>query len=445
MAELVTRTVMVATDNNANMSTLLWVITPILILIGLVLITIGILMQLNIIKKASTPRIQQINQDITSYGAAGKSQGFAGSKFFTQSMSFPTQTLPENKQYLVNFSPLTAYLAGYIGPVNGGTFDPDSYLSLAFGAGIRSFVLPISTYIDNNKTPENGWPLSGDPAIVCRDASGTIISTNGMSIRQFVSSLLSKKSTNSYYGDEPVFLYIQEVPGYIPDSAKDEVNYVKLMRKIAQELSGLDHIRIINLDSFGYLGSLVGGERETELLTTIPVSNYNGKVIIFTNFQTSLFNKPAYVNKGKTLHEYANFIYKPNTVATSGSLSTGNSSKSIALEDISGSQVNWQRASQTAWYIATPQNPLSVPNATVVKNALSQGIQCIPIPFIFNDMKDAGPSYNLWKGSSALVKPVNDPDANLFTKQPPIVPAQPSQAMNARVTPSQQPGQLNVS
>ena len=59
-------------------------------------------------------------------------------------------------------------------------------------------------------------------------------------------------------------------------------------------------------------------------------------------------------------------------------------------------------------------------------------------------MKEAGPVYNLWKGSSALIKPVSDPDANLFTKQAPIVPAQPSQVMNARVTPSQQPGQINV-
>lgn len=57
--------------------------------------------------------------------------------------------------------------------------------------------------------------------------------------------------------------FLEEVPGYVPDHVKQEQLYVKFMSKIAAQLSALDRgARIIQLDGFGQLGSLVGGERE---------------------------------------------------------------------------------------------------------------------------------------------------------------------------------------
>ena len=420
-----------------NFSSFVQILTPLLLLVGVTLIIIGVLTHVGIIKTNVPSRATQLKNS---------------NPVFTQKAAFPIQALKDNQQYLVNYSPITGYLAGYIGAPNGGvqggSFDPQTYLSLAFAAGIRSFVLPISTYVDNNKTPDNGFPYAGEPAVVCRDLSGTIISKNGMSIGDFVNALLVKKGENSYYADEPIFLFLEEQTGYVPDPVKQENKYVAFMGKIAEGLSALDagNMRVVQLDNFGNLGSLVGGEREKELLTLVPIRDFKSKIIIFTNFQTSLVNKSAYakLNK-KSLHEYANFIYTPySTSSNTTQISTNQASKSVSLIDISGSSVNWLRTTQSSFFIANNPTPLQVPNPTAVTQALSQGIQCIPLPFFFNDNTTTNSLFTLFKGSSATVKPVQDPDSNLFTRQPPIVPATPSQTMNARVSPTSQPGQVNV-
>jgi len=429
--EAVQRTVTASTKTTMNTATFSWMITPILYIAGLVLIIVGILIQVGIIPINKPTNTNTFQTQITATP-------------YRESVAYPVGLLAPNQQYLVNFSPLTGYLAGYIGPVNGGTFDPNAYLTAAFNAGIRSFVLPISTYIDNNKTPDSGWPYAGEPAVVCRDASGTIISSNGMSISDFVNAILQTRGVNSYYAAEPIFLFLEEVPGYVPDHVKQEQLYVKFMSKIAAQLSALDRgARIIQLDGFGQLGSLVGGEREKELLTLIPVQNFFNRVVIFTNFKTRLATKSAYAGMPKSLHEYANFIYKSNT-NTDGNISANQSSKSISIDDISGSQISWVNATQSSIYIAEPSAPLSIPDSALVNNALRQGVQIIPLPFFFHDPAQTKALFDLWKGSSARVKPVSDPNANLFTRPDPVVPAQPSQVMNARVSPDAQPGQVVI-
>jgi len=424
------RSVKAVVKPKMDMKTFQWMLQPLLILVGVVLIIIGFLTVFDILPtdEPSTSVSLQKQLEETPY---------------TQTVAFPIQSIPRNQQYLVNFSPITGYLAGYIGPEKGGVFNPTMYLTTAFKAGIRSFVLPISTYNDNNKTPESGWPYSGNPAVVCRDESGTIISTNGMSVRQFVEAILQNRGVHSYYEQEPIYLFLEEVTNYVPDKVKDENNYVSFMNKIAADLSALDstNLRILRFDDFGELGSLIGGERERELLTMIPVEHFYNKIIISTNFNTRLVHKSAYKNHPKTLHEYVNFIYKP----MSDTNTTNNASKNISMNDIRGSQINWLAASQATLYIAENPSPLSIPDASSVSRALSQGIQIIPIPFLFNKLTDTKEVFALWKATSALVKPVGNAQDNLFTKPEPIVPSQPNEKMNARVSPQHQPGQLVIS
>jgi hypothetical protein len=431
MAEVVNPVVQSVTKEKGSMAGLMSVVTPILIILGVILIIIGILIQVGIIKQKKPSKSNTLQSDlaVTPYN---------------QSLSYPVNSLPSNQQYLVNFSPLTGYMAGYIGPIKGGTFNPNVYLTAAFHAGIRSFVLPISQYIDNNKTPDNGFPYSGHPSVVCRDASGTIISTNGMSVIDFINALLQTRGVNSYYANEPIFLFLEEVPGSIPDPVKEENKYVRLMNKIADDLSPLDsnNSRVIQMDGFGHLGSLVGGEREKELATLIPAANYFGKILIFTNFKTHLSNKPAYQKlPQKKLHEYVNFVYKSGADAT---IRANQAAKSISITDVNGSQVNWVNATQSTFYIAESPTPLEVPDVKLINTALTQGIQFIPIPFFFQPPAATKAIFDLWKGGSARVKPVSDPEYNLFTRPDPIVPAQPSQTMNARVSPDAQPGQVFI-
>ena len=410
------------------MNTFTWMITPILVFAGIVLIIIGMLLVFGIIKTDAPSNSSKFKLQLDSTP-------------YSQTSGFPYGMVQGNQQYLVNFSPLTGYLAGYIGPVKEGSFDPNLYLSSAFKAGIRSFVLPISTYNDNNKTPDSGWPYSGEPAVVCRDASGTIISNNGMSIRDFAVGILQNRGVNSYYANDPIFLHLEEVPGYIPDPVKEEKRYVIFMNKIASQLSALDGIRIVTMPEFGQLGSLVGGERERELLTLIPVTSFFGRIIITTNFKTRLSFKGAYANiPGPTLHEYVNFIHKP---FTSADTSSNHASKSVSITDLSGSQLNWPSITQTTTLLAEAKG-LDIPDTALVSTALRQGIQIIPLPFFYQNVADTKALYALWKGASALVKPVASPDENLFTRPDPVVPSKPSETLNARVSPDQQPGQVNV-
>lgn len=426
--EVVENVVQSSTRNTMNMDTFTWMITPILLFAGIILIIIGFLIVFGVMKTNVPSNSSKLQLQLDSAP-------------YSQTTGFPYGMLQGNQQYLVNFSPLTGYLAGYIGPVKQGSFDPNLYLSSAFKAGIRSFVLPISTYNDNNKTPDSGWPYSGEPAVVCRDASGTIISNNGMSIRDFVNSILQNRGVNSYYANDPIYLHLEEVSDYVPDPVKEEKRYVIFMSKIASQLSALDGMRIVSMPDFGQLGSLVGGERERELLTFIPVTYFFGRIIITTNFKTRLSFKTAYQNlQGPKLHEYVNFIYKP---FTSGDTSSNHASKSIPVIDLIGSPINWPSITQTTTLLAQPEG-LDIPDLSTVNSALKQGIQIIPLPFFYQKVSDTKALYNLWKGASAIVKPVASPDDNLFTRPDPVVPAKPSEMLNARVNPNQQPGQVNV-
>lgn len=163
--------------------------------------------------------------------------------FFTQTSTPPI--LPKNKSFLVNICPLTGYLGGYLGPPEK-LMDANFYLQTAFKAGIRSFVIPISTYINISKVPPD-WPYSGEPALVCRDSTGIIISENGITLDEFVSFLIQNKSVSGF-GSEPIFLFLEDT---ISDVDRKRINYVSFMKKIAKSLSPLDPYRLINIGSYG--------------------------------------------------------------------------------------------------------------------------------------------------------------------------------------------------
>ena len=337
------------------------------------------------------------------------------------------------QQYLVNLQPLTATIGGYIGPVASGVFDPDTYFKAAFAAGIRSFVLPISTYIDDNKTPPN-WPLSGKPAIVCRDANGVIQSLNGLSIRKVCESLLTyRNSVNAAQASEPVLLFIDADTKYLPDPVKQEKAYVAITSEIAKELTLLDPYRLTNI---GPYGSAVGGVNESVILTQTPLSELNGKILIFTNFNTKIALKSAYSSITPTLDEYTNFTYAPVTTVTAISSS---GSKIMSIADISGSTVNWTDQARSVWYTAVHKPYCDLPAIGDVQAALNVGIQAIPIPFFMNPSSTTKAIWSLWNGYAWNIKP----EAARFTRPKPVVPATPSKAMNARVSNDLQPGQTS--
>jgi hypothetical protein len=322
--------------------------------------------------------------------------------------------LPVNQSFLINICPLTGYLGGYLGPPEQ-LMNAQFYLQTAFKAGIRSFVLPITTYLNQSKTPPV-WPYSGEPVIACRDGNGIIISVNGLTIDEFVAALIQNKSISGY-GSEPIFLTLVDD---IQDIDRKKIDYVSFMKKIATALAPLDPYRLTSVGSYG---AVVGGLKQKELLTQIPLSAFDGKIIITTNFDVAQDPKLK-------LASYANFLYSDDATLPV---------RTVALEDLAGTTVNYVTNSRINWHMALSKTPLVVPPAATVQLALTSGLQCIPIPFFSTPMASVTDVWSIWNGVSYILKP----EKARYTQPDPVVPAQVSTKLNASIQ-GKQPGNLVV-
>jgi hypothetical protein len=341
-------------------------------------------------------------------------------------------SIPESERYLVNLCPLTASLGGYMGPLENGVFDSEYYLRKALRAGIRSFILPISTYYDDTKKPPT-WPYSASPAIVYRAENGKIFSLNGLSVKKFCENLLTFKTENNRQIEEPILLSLHEVEGYVPDKIRAEKEYVQLMSKIAKELEPLNPVRLTTL---GPYGSAVGGQREMEILTQIPITDLRNKVLLFTTFDARIALKDAYNSIQPRLYDYVNFISK-SISSENAATATLVGSRVIRLEDVKGSKINWTDQARTVWHSTQLDIPSRIPEIGLVNDALKNGIQSVTIPFYMVDTDKIKPIWDLWGGYAWRVKP----PITRYSKPAPVVPQNPSTALNARVDPNLQPGQ----
>lgn len=341
-------------------------------------------------------------------------------------------SIPTGERYLVNLCPLTASLGGYTGLLENGVFDSEYYLRKALRAGIRSFILPISTYYDDTKQPPR-WPYSGSPSIVYRAENGKIFSLNGLSVKKFCENVLIYKTENNRQIEEPILITLSEVEGYVPDKIRAEKEYVQLMSKLAKELEPLNPVRLTTL---GPYGSAVGGQREMEILTQIPITDLRNKVLLFTTFDARIALKDAYNSIQPRLYDYVNFISKPVAAENAGTATTIGS-RVIRLEDIKGSKINWSDQARTVWYSTALDAPNRVPTVEELGEALKSGIQSVTIPFYMIDTDKVKPLWDLWSGYAWRVKP---PMAR-YAKPAPVVPQNPSTALNARVDSRLQPGQ----
>ena len=333
-------------------------------------------------------------------------------RVFSQKSSAPI--LPPNQSFLVNICPLTGYLGGYLGPPEH-LMSSTIYLNAAFKAGIRSFVLPITTYLNESKTPPV-WPYSGEPVIACRDGSGILISVNGLTIDEFVAALIQNKSISGY-GSEPIFLTLIDD---VQQVDRKKIDYVSFMKKIAKALAPLDPYRLTSVGSYG---AVVGGLKQRELLTQIPLSTFSNKIIITTNFDVSQ-------DKQLSLASYANFLYSDDATLPV---------RTVALEDLAGTTVNYVTNSRINMYMATSKTPLVAPSAATVQLALTSGLQCIPIPFFSTPMASVSDIWSIWNGVSYILKP----ETARYTQPDPVVPAQVSTKLNASIQ-GRQPGNLVV-
>lgn len=424
-------------NNNWN----LFLILSIVLLIVLIIIPFI----LKYIRKNSGSSISQ-ERNLQVAKVTMRYEKWISGKFQPKSWDNTVKQLSERQKYLINMQPLTANIGGYFGPTEG-YFSPESYVQLALRLGIRSFILPISTYIDDNKNPDNGWPASKNPAIVFRNSSGTILSRNGASVKEIVKALTTYNSVSGVQAKEPILLFILQDTRYIPNKSESEGEYVELMSKIAEELKEIPDTR--RLTMVGSFGSAVAGMNERNILTQVPLERLENKILIFTDFDIGIYGKEKYKSKRPSLAEFTNFQLVPSIggegagTAVSSS-STGRATKMLKLQDVIGSNAGWADKTRVDWHVTSGDDPSIIPSSESVSEGLSKGLQSIPLPLIYmaekEEMEKLKKLWDMWGGSAFRVKG-ND---QRFTAPAPIVPAKPSDNLNARVDPNLQPGQVKI-
>lgn len=427
------------------------------VMIGLVLVLIFFIVVFSLIvqESATPPRVYDplVQAAITKRQKEINSLGGINSFYSSMTQTSSRVYLAPNERYLVNLCPLTASVGGYLGPIQDGVFEPSIYIERALNAGIRSFVLPISVYYDDNKMQPN-WPLSGTPTIVYRDAQGTILSLNGLKLLTFCQVLVEKKSVNSAQANEPILLFLHGVKDELPTK---EPAYAKFTSLIAEGLKPLDNYRLQTAQG---IGAVVGGNNQDKILTQIPLTELANKILIFTNFDIHVGLKKPYKNIRPTLADYANFIYSPLTsTETSTRLC-----KSIHVADV---KPNFTNDYRTSWMSTLEDHVGTIHKPEDVNRAIVTGVQCVPLPFISAhvpvlvdpktkqpgaDASDLMKIYKQWGGFAFRVRQGDSVDSFVdetpknarYSSPEPIVPMKPATTLNARVDKDAAPGMLVV-
>jgi hypothetical protein len=274
---------------------------------------------------------------------------------------------------LLNWRPLTVRLAGYINGPNGpmdGVFSPAFGINAALTLGARGFFFDIDY--------EEATPCI--PTIMFRDDSGIKRSLNNGIINEAMTELASKAFTTNY---DPVLIivYLRRIP-----PGKNQQS--KFFGVIASSLNPLSQYHLGQTDKGNFHNC-----RSESLLFTSPITEYQKKFIVITNYDTSKL--PSQRNPKDSLHYWTNArIYQdPNAVSIGlGSVTAPAPSAPTAVASIghvdhllnigTKDQTAYQTQSSARFSIAIGSPDFAFTPAQVAKLMNTLGIQCVPLDVI---------------------------------------------------------------
>jgi hypothetical protein len=294
--------------------------------------------------------------------------------------------MPEPQQSFVNFYSLGTRFTGYLGPLEEGYFDPDTAVQLAVQSGSRVFVLEID-YLEDCDNPTQQY----FPQIVVRDVHGRLrmkptskglICENTMTsnIRQVCEKInFYAFSSSAQNASDPVVIvlyFLRQPPGSY--KSKTVLDYYSNVAKAMEPLRN----RMITNEIFG--GSFYR-QRQPERLLINKITDYNRKVLVFSNANTSGFREVSYKP-----NEDLDFIVNLRLLYTQTKLGvTENDSGSIygilqTTDDYL--QIPPDRTQEIVdstklrWTICLSRNPFTPINKQVYEQVTKTfGVNCIPI------------------------------------------------------------------
>lgn len=424
-------------------------IPALLIVLIIIYTTIAIVMNNN---TKSTPRNIQTVIDVQQHTYTVAAQSSEISTPVRAIAAYGSQYLPDTKNYLINWRPMTVRLAGYLnnntsGNTKDGVFDlkdsssavGNTSISVALKLGARAFVFDIDYLLD--------YPC--DPVIINRDDSGVMRSLNTGSIVGACKSLAKNAFTTN---QDPVIiiLYIRR----LPNSPFQKTNFLK---SIANALKPLAPNHLGSTDIGNFHSCLL----ESALFMN-QISKYQRKFIVLTNYDTSLITPSK--DPRDNLHFWTNARIWQDPTSIGGVLGTVTGSPPNKESTIIYAQVGafsqYLNPTNAAKYDKDNYNKFTIALSSVqdspsyadidkVMNTL--GVQCVPLNVLALATSDAHKAVVSYARNKPLDKfdtlPVNTTDPlafwqysgwsfkpsnlTIYVAPSPVIPTTPSPAMNS--------------
>jgi len=343
--------------------------------------------------------------------------------------------MPESEQNFVNFYALACRFTGYIGPMRDGYMDPDVAVQMAVNAGCRVFVLDID-YLDDCADSAKAAYF---PQLVVRDAQGKLIVRYTSNVPMCNDSTHSNLATvcdkiNFYaFADscqqsaDPVVivLYFHRQP---PGSYKSKT-VLDYYSNVAKSLAPFQN-RFLKNELNG--GTFYRQKQEGRLLIN-NITNYSGKVLVFSNANTSGFREVPYDPA-----EDLDFITNLRLSYTQTKLGvTDNESSTMygvlqTAEDFTTIPADRTDAvveqTKLCWTVALSRNPLQSVSEDMYKQITGKtGVHCVPA-LLFDPSSDYLFSDKTFKTYGFVPKP----HELRYVKPPVVTPAQPNPSTDAK-------------
>ena len=299
--------------------------------------------------------------------------------------------MPESEQCFVNFYSLGCRFTGYLGPFEEGYFDPQNAVKLACDAGCRTFVLEID-YIDECEGEQQQYY----PQIVVRDVHGRLrIKANSNeplcksaqkdNIREVCQAIEQYAFTVSPDPIVIVLYFVRKPPGCYTSST-----VLKYYSRVAQALSPFQNRLITNVLEGG---SFFRQKQEGRLLIN-KITDYNNKVLIFSNANTSGFRENNIYKPMEDLDFLVNLRlnYEQTQLGCTENLSQGNYGILQTVQDFlivpKDREEEVMESTKLRWTICLEKDPSkTIEQDDYNKITDTFGVNCIPIQ-IFSGVHD---------------------------------------------------------
>ena len=216
--------------------------------------------------------------------------GFQDYTHYNEGFQSATNNTPLDQSLLLDIQPLSIKDTGFLGPYPRGRYKEDVATANVLKAGCRFLTLQID-YTDN-KMDLSLFEAPDVPTLLVRGPDSVLLSKNSGDIKDVVSTIANVGFNPIAPNNTlPIIIYLHIVRA--PSILNKPDAYLDFLSSIADSLQPIAPYHL----GLTPIGNFTRQKMSEELLTT-PLNQLEGKVIIMSNADTSLFRRTS-INKTK--------------------------------------------------------------------------------------------------------------------------------------------------